>query len=161
MSKSTLNLTRGHRITVIRKKMDLSVWLIIGCLFAVCIILAMVFPSLLGRPIFWVAFGMCVLGAAASLLLHLRERIVVDADNQELLLYNFGCERYQFAEIAGFSCVPETGGDDSGIIGHKVVIRLLCGAGCELCSVADKTQGDELAKLLDTLINENLDGGTL
>ena len=161
MSKSTLNLTRVHRITVIRKKMDLSGWLIFGCLFAVCLILAMVFPKLLSRPIFWVAFGMCVLGAAASPLLHLRERIVVDADKQELLLYNFGCERYQFAEIAGFSCVLETGGDDSGTAGHKVMIRLLCGAGCELCSVAGKSQGDELAKLLDTLINENLEGGAL
>ena len=82
MSKSTLNLTRGHRITVIRKKMDLSVWLIFGCLFAACIVLAMVFPKLLSGPIFWVAFGMCVLGAAASL----RRRAVTIAVRQDIRL---------------------------------------------------------------------------
>ncbi len=109
MSKSTLNLTRNDHITVIRKKMDLSVGVIFGCLFAACTVLAIVFPTLRSQPIFWVAFGMCVLGAAAALLLHLRERIVVDTDKRELLLCNLGCERYRFEEIAGFSCVPKTG----------------------------------------------------
>ena len=151
MKKSKLSIIQNENKITIKKKPDVSNFVIFAGVFLAGILLPIIFEEMRDIPLFWVFYAICMLTNIAAFKSTFFGKVVVDSEKREINIYNLCRETYRFDELKELKSFFQEGDSDGGMDTHKVLFIFTNGRKSEI-QTTSKEQTQELIDVLNGVI---------